>query len=988
MAEQHTKPPVLPWFNLVMIAGLGGSLLFYLVPLTSSRPSAQPSQDTVSWHAQDVDARLWQDPFDVSAKHAGALRRAAIERTLLPAEMSAEEHVHNPDRVTNDLGWRACASDACSPSRAPAKVLAVMVRGGPYAEDVERRLRTRDAIVEGLSASHFIPRDNAHVGYVMLDWPIDGSTAWSGGSRDQASDRRTLLVPYEWYKREHDSDDGANGVSALLVLWLRDSAFDDAPLTRLAWLLARLGLTSDCARGQIAVIGPSTSSGLRSMVEEDTLPAGARALLDGVTMYSASATAAEEELLGTSIPEMSVKKVLEERIPGFTLNRTIATDPEVIETLINELSLRQVWNQTRGPLGHVAIFAEADSLYGRSLPRTFLGVTDRRRKKNASDGTGNRVHYFHYLEGIDGKVPGDGHVEPNGKKADAMAPKSNGDVLPREAQEGMDQSDYLRRLAAQLQSQDTEFRRQGEPGYVAVGLLGADVYDKLMILRALRQALPNAIFFTNNIDVRLGHPVEWEATHNLVIASPYGLTLRSDTDTARYAQFRDSYQTAVFAATLMATGNRKVRPENPHVYEIGVRGPYELNIQQTDPTGAARASRWPTLLLLMSFGFGIGCWAVRVSMGERLHAKQLLTRTPCFLVVAAIVIAALFALLGQVPIARNEPVVFADGISIWPSEALRLFAALLAFHFMAKALDLMGRSDGDIEREYLLRPIGAEQIEPTEPCDRSASDIVDVQALWTSYVRLGRFRARLLRFAPPALLYYGFGFGVMALCGFPSFPGRGDLSWWADLFITRGFAVFMTIGLLFFVIDAMLLNRWFIRHLTRGPTRWPQPLLARWRDVPDARTDACLAEYLDISLIAQRTAVVGQLIYYPFIVLFVMIVSRIRYFANWDWPLGLLVVFGFNAAGAVFAALTLRRAAERAREDALGRLRRLLFAAVAEGKSSEPLAATARRLVEDIQSVRVGAFGSFAENPVVGALLLPSGATGLVALAQYLPALK
>jgi hypothetical protein len=61
---------------------------------------------------------------------------------------------------------------------------------------------------------------------------------------------------------------------------------------------------------------------------------------------------------------------------------------------------------------------------------------------------------------------------------------------------------------------------------------------------------------------------------------------------------------------------------------------------------------------------------------------------------------------------------------------------------------------------------------------------------------------------------------------------------------------------------------------------------------------------------------------------------------------------------------------------------------VAEGKPSEPLAATARRLVDDIQGVRTGAFGSFAENPVVGALLLPSGATGLVALARYLPALR
>ena len=40
----------------------------------------------------------------------------------------------------------------------------------------------------------------------------------------------------------------------------------------------------------------------------------------------------------------------------------------------------------------------------------------------------------------------------------------------------------------------------------AIGLLGADVYDKMMILRALRPEFPAAVFFTNNYDAHFERP--------------------------------------------------------------------------------------------------------------------------------------------------------------------------------------------------------------------------------------------------------------------------------------------------------------------------------------------------------------------------------------------------------------------------------------------------------------------------------------------------
>jgi len=122
-----------------------------------------------------------------------------------------------------------------------------------------------------------------------------------------------------------------------------------------------------------------------------------------------------------------------------------------------------------------------------------------------------------------------------------------------------------------------------------------------------------------------------------------------------------------------------------------------------------------------------------------------------------------------------------------------------------------------------------------------------------------------------------------------------------------------------------------------------------------------------------------------------MILSRLHYFDNWDFPLSLSVVFTLNAAGAVFAARTLRRSAEYAREKALEKLRRRLFDAGIEKESPHPeikaaaagQAVAAQQAIDEIKAVRTGAFGSFAENPVLGALLLPGGA-GLIAIAQYL----
>ena len=65
--------------------------------------------------------------------------------------------------------------------------------------------------------------------------------------------------------------------------------------------------------------------------------------------------------------------------------------------------------------------------------------------------------------------------------------------------EGPQQYDRVRALA------ETIRRRYSAHGgmVAAVGIVGSDTYDKLVLLQALRPMLPEAIFFTTDLDANL-----------------------------------------------------------------------------------------------------------------------------------------------------------------------------------------------------------------------------------------------------------------------------------------------------------------------------------------------------------------------------------------------------------------------------------------------------------------------------------------------------
>ncbi|MDB5298111.1 MAG: hypothetical protein JWO31_4094, partial [Phycisphaerales bacterium] len=393
----------------------------------------------------------------------------------------------------------------------------------------------------------------------------------------------------------------------VLVLWFDEGAANDAPIARLAQLLAAI-VPPDAGRSlpkiPVRVVGPRTSNTLQRLAIE-AARGNAPAMPPGVgevRYLAATPTADDARLLeGLTAPGQWLSG-FPATPPGVTVVRTTLSDRRLCDALVAELGRRGVdVDAAAGGRTPVAIVTEFDTLYGRSIEQSFGDAVRARSAPPgaAAPGAGGRspVFAFHYLRGIDGRVsgggPGGGGPGRPGAESDAAT------FAPTERPEGLDQADYLRRLAGRLRDLDAALRRDGTP-LRAVGVLGSDVYDKVLTLRALRRELPGCLFFTTGLDARYALRSEWGSAHNLIVAADYGLTLRAGYQ-GTIPPFRDSLQTSVFATTLAAVGEFSPpgsgslpppelvgRTAEPRLVEIGRGGPYELTVEpdrrsQTDP---------------------------------------------------------------------------------------------------------------------------------------------------------------------------------------------------------------------------------------------------------------------------------------------------------------------------------------------------------------------------------------------------------------------
>ena len=333
MAEKDKPKFDIPWATLLPLAAVLAGIIAQYKPLVSSRP-AVPSEKSVPVIAeQDVDARLWQDPIAVAQK----------QRSSLIADILAGRIPRNSAK-NHDIGTLVKLLRERVEDHKHVLLLAVMLDAGPYSEQGELRLRAREAVLEGLSESGFVPKDGEHIGYVTTPWP-DVNAA-------ESVENNSLLLPWEECEAMDDPKRASPpGTESVFVLWLPAVDFNPVPLRRFATLIDILAPKDIRDSINVKLIGPPDSTGLQNMIREvrgvrGELRPETKKALDGVCIISPLATASDATLLyepsppsGASdvpqrSPNESVEDLLEKSCGGLQFWRTIATDDVVLCDLI------------------------------------------------------------------------------------------------------------------------------------------------------------------------------------------------------------------------------------------------------------------------------------------------------------------------------------------------------------------------------------------------------------------------------------------------------------------------------------------------------------------------------------------------------------------------------------------------------------------------------------------------------------------------------
>ncbi|HEX3494865.1 MAG TPA: hypothetical protein VHT48_05795 [Methylocella sp.] len=596
MASDEKPGTKLASGSAIMVALVATGFYFFHreAPLVDMRPLAEARLEE---HAapQEVEARLWQDPIGAVDKFRDRSGARDVEQKCLANPLLEAPPCKLP-LGKNDK---------------KTLVLGVTVSGAPYPEDIERRRRTRYAVLAGLEQARFGPEDRRHIGYFvwsqspsqapflskkalelpLLAWGVPASAhfacvsaacvstatmvhgVWPLFSLFQSLPDAALaepaIVPYERFKRLPDAPEANDLVDSVLVLWLKDDVLMQKPLTALDALVGKLHRDQNSANrdqnSAIKFIGPSSSDMLQEMVNEALAQngftcSGAKSgwrNLDDVRFYSYLAGAPDEYLFGNLHNSCGGSLQNDFENLGIHLQRTVATEDTLAKGIRDELSLRRI-----DPVSdHIALISEWDTLYGQTLPKAVEHAF-------APDGP-TSIHKFTYLRGLDGLLPSSaGKEDAKQEKSTNTGTKTSGssdffkienDTQSLERPIGESQYDYLRRISAQLHKVDDDLRKQAhkegqEKKIKAIGVLGGDVFDKLLILRALRPEFPEALFFTTDFDEAFTIKSELPFTRNLLISSSFGPNL-SEWLQGDIPFFRDTYQASAFLATQVAVGH-------------------------------------------------------------------------------------------------------------------------------------------------------------------------------------------------------------------------------------------------------------------------------------------------------------------------------------------------------------------------------------------------------------------------------------------------
>ncbi len=1114
----------IPGIALVVLAL--GVLVFSDNPFNPTRPEA-PQKITST--AEDVLARLWQDPFEAIERHrkdmhSGKISKPAVLKTSTLAEYTKyQDQLHRVCSFSNENETEILLSTSahsikelrCQILRdievdshiADLHVLAVMVSGGPYAENREHRIRSRYAVVSGLSNAGYIPKDAEHIGY------IDFSGICKKGLRE--NDEKLIkscdwpaTIPFEWFEPKEAPDHkhseqnpqskkDKNFAKNILVLWLDDEEIAQAkPLSMLdrLWfglipgLRERYSMDKKEVCIKFDVLGPAGSTTLVKMYREgdkasrnDGYRLSKKCQEKTFRIISPRATIDNEAIANIlKIPEDKLVK------DWPKIYRTIPTDKKLVENLLCELMRRGVNPYSKDsnfltfkddksdkikdkkiikdknlemshcrdyPINnlnkndkqdHIVLIGEWDTVYSRNFNRLFnvlikdlsVSINNNSNKnepveQNHTD-TVSWLHSYNYFRGIDGSI---GHNKNKDKKESKDDKKK---AFRRPV--GANQLDYLRRLGDQLTDLSQSLIEEDKGVIRAIGIVGSDTYDKLLILQALRSRFPNVIFFTTDLDARMLHNEENKWARNLVVASGYGLV--PDDSGFQGLAFRDGYQTSLYLSTQNAVLLNETVLNNhtqAKIFEIG-------NTKAIDYSHNKKVSKQLyTNNMILYLGMSVLLLFLLI--------YQTSNNTRLYIFITALVIYAVIIWLIIIrPYETSEFNAMLSGTSIWPSVIIRMFAAVLAVVFILLTLTALKNNSLTIIKENELSDSKHKSIadQLRDCCDInlkirqniwmsvltfgnklidsikgfygirffSKSDIenrnLEQPSIWShifltswgwryrkneearidelfyQYMHIAKTRWWLPRVTILTIIYVLMSrLFIISFPTLPFTPFSDEISARSNFYVLWA-GLIPYIFLIFLVVDVTRLYARFVELLIKCKVKWSESVLTKCREDYGVSEDVAV-EKLKLDLIVRRSRAVDVLIFLPFFVLSLMILSRSNYFDRWFMPLSLAGVILLGAIIALSSAIRLRRTGKNARQVAIENLTKEYHKQCHEENKPDTtvknMAERIEALIEEIKQINSGPFAPITRHPIVTAVAMPFGGVGGLYLIDYMAGL-
>ena len=923
-----SAPPIIQDTNRVAVFGsqlLGvliviGTVLTQQGELHSWRPTGTKTQPAAQEDQNgDKFARLWEDPLeDLPTFQAGAPSPSptpAAQNQGVPAPLASGS-------VKYTFLWN-------------------IVDARPLPEVTERRLRTRYALVSAILADGYLPLRESVL-----------SPLFEAGPETLPARERKLVGRFETFRKANPAD--PKEWPYVSVIWTPKQStklpIDSGELDRIKKAIREkdIGVSQTSAEGEVWFLHHGNSEDLSKFSADAASPSPPPNI----------------SFLRATIP---LKRLPIPPPAAWASLQKIMTDDALVKSLVAELSLRVPALNDPCKAPRVVVFTESDTTYSKAITAEFA---DQLKDKKVA------LETYSYLRALDGR-PDEPRIPETGEGSKSQGPAAS--LLQRraisETSFGTSQFDYLRRIAVDLKGK----RNRPKANVVAVGILGSDIYDKMLVLQAVRPALPSAIFFTTDLDALYLERAMQPFTRSLVVASADDLDVNergnSANDRWKLPPMRDSYQTVLVKhlRSILGSQDASKQPPSARIFEIAAG-------KRVDVTGAGEIS-WPMWWLaqgwfnLLIFVPALGnafliLWAVTArEKANPPPGPMKKWAQPVVYGEAILAGLGLLFLLWKLIFAKSD-LLFGEplslGISIWPSVMIRLLAFVVAIMLLCLA-------------SYSFAACGLPQ---KDDLKEALAGRIQFQGGWlNAWFRLAASISRLFRrrpnkgggpnpesfdhffevlFSPStqrcriviiSILYLLFSFFLFMRWP-PMVPARG-----APAFLIE--KIVLALGVALYIIHLV-----FCLDLHMCALSLLRAIHAHFQSEHEETVGKTVTRML--TSLSTLTMVIGKTLLYPLTVLILIILSRLDIFDNWVMTPSLVITFALGAIVLIGASLHLWLAGA-------GLKRAILAQNNVQEKERKAL-----------EAVHDGVFAAWYSQPIFSAILSALAVFGSLTIAEPL----